>query len=241
MLVGKIKQFKKILKIKDEIIGIKFSKHLPAGYGFYRDTACTALARAITKKVKIFFDAKKFPQLCQGADYFLKLSEIKDSETYDVYVREEQVFANKKICKLFLKILPKFPNSLKNKFIIISPLKIEDKPQVIILLVNPSQAGRILGLLNYDQYGTVEIYPNQPTCLSFFAPLVTKRPYCNFIDYYDRYYQGKIKGKNIWPETKMIISLRFEDFKKILNNLEKSPQGSFRPKLSPQQLDDIQR
>ena len=197
------------------------------------------MARAIIKKTKVIFDSKKFPQCCEGANYFLKLSKIKDSEAYNVYVKKEQVFANKKILQIFLKSLPKFPDILKNKFIIISPLKIKDNPQIIILLVNPAQAGKILGLLNYNQYRTVEIYPNQPTCLSLFAPIVTKKPHINFIDYYDRYYQGRINGKNIWPETKMIISLRFQDFKKNLNNLQKSPQGSFRPKLIPQQIDEL--
>lgn len=234
-----IEQFKKTLKIESEIIGVKFTKNLVSDCKFYHDTACTALARAIIKKTKVIFDSKKFPQLCEGANYFLKLSKIKDSEASNIYVKKEQIFINEKICKIFLESLPKFPNTLKNKFIIISPLKAKDKPHIVILLVNPAQAGRILGLLNYNQYKTVEIHPNQPTCLSLFAPMVTKKPHINFIDYYDRYYQGRINEKNIWPETKMIISLKFQDFKKILNNLQKSSQGSFRPQLTPQQVDKL--
>lgn len=239
MLAKKIKQFKKVLKIKNEIVGIKFTEKLPADCKSYRDTACTALARTIIKKKAVVFNANSLPQLCQGANYFLKLTKTKNSEVYDAYVSQEQVFKNKKICALFLKNLPKFPELLKNKFIVIEPFKSQKKYQIIILLVNPAQAGRIFGLLNYDQYRTVEVCPNQPTCLSLFAPLATKKIHCNFIDYYDRYYQGKIKGKHIWPETKMIISLRFQDFRKVLNSLEKSPQGSFQPKLSPQQVDDV--
>jgi len=187
MLDKKIKQFKKALKIKDAIIGIGFAKYLPSGYRFYRDTACTALARSIAKKERVIFGTKKFPQLCPGANYFLRLSEVKNSKTCNVYVKEEQVFANKEICKIFLKNLPKFPNTLKNKFVIVKPFESKDNPQVIILLINPAQAGRVLGLLNYDQYKKIEIYPNQPTCLSFFTPLVTKKTHINFIDYYDRY------------------------------------------------------
>lgn len=239
MLAKKIKQLKNVLKIKNTIVGVKFTEKMPNSCKHFRDTACTALARAILKNKMVVFDNKNFFQLCPGADYFLKLSNLKNNKVCNVYVKKEHVFADNKICNLFLSNLPKFPNELKNKFVVIRPFKSIDKSQIIILLVNPAQANRILGLLNYDQYEAVKFYPNQPTCLSLFAPLVTKKPHCNFLDYYDRYYQGKINGGKIWPENKMIVSVTFEDFKKILNNLDKSPHGSFKPNLSPQVVDEI--
>jgi len=239
MLAKKIKQFKNILKINNRIIGVEFTRKKYTNYNHFRDTTCTALARAIIKNTMVIFDNKKFPQLCSGANYFFKLSKINNNKVCDVYVKEEHVFADKKTCNFFLNNLPKLPNELKNKSIVIKPFKPGDKPQVIILLINPAQAGRILGLLNYDQYKTVKIHPNQPTCLSIFAPLITKEPHCNFIDYYDRYYQGRINGKKIWPENKMIVSITFNNFKKILNNLDKSPHGSLKTDLSPQVVDEI--
>jgi uncharacterized protein (DUF169 family) len=171
-----------------------------------------------------------------GESYFLKLAQISDKETIDIYVNKEKVFGNKNICEKFLKNLPKFPESLKNKFIIIKPMRDEEKPSVVVLLVDPAQAGRILGLVNRDKYEKIEILPSQPTCLAFFTPLITKKPHINFLDYYDRYYQGRVAGRCIWPEDKMIISLRYSDFEAVLANLEKSPHGSFRPNLSPQKV-----
>ncbi|MDP2951615.1 MAG: DUF169 domain-containing protein, partial [bacterium] len=229
MLNQKIKQFKKILKIDDEIIGVKFTTKPLSGCTPHRDTACTAIARTIFKKEGTVFDAKTFPQACQGANYFLKLSNIKDSDVYNSYINQEKIFSNKKTCQLFLKNLPKLPAFSKNKFINIKIFNFNDNPCIAILLANPAQAGRILGLLNHKRYRVVEIYPNQPTCLSLFAPLVTKTIHCNFIDYYDRYYQGRNNKKLIWPKQKMIISIRNQEFKEILNNLNKSAQGSFRP------------
>ncbi|MDO8424612.1 MAG: DUF169 domain-containing protein [bacterium] len=234
-----IEKFKKVLKIKDAVLGSYFSDKLPLGSRRYRDTACTALARSFLKGCPVSFDAKRHRQLCPGANYFLKLAYISKNEVIDVYLKKESVFSRKIVCRKFLSTLPKFPRRLRNKSITIKPLEITGRPLTVLLLVNPAQAGRILGLLNYDQYKTVEIYPNQPACLSLFVPIITKRPHINFIDYYDRYYQGTIGRKNIWPEDKMILSLRLEDFKTILNNLEKTPQGSFLPKLSPQKTDDI--
>lgn len=239
MLNQTIKQFKKVLGLKNEIVGIKFTKKPLSNCRPHRDTACTAIARAIFKKEDAVFDAKMFPQLCQGANYFLELAKVKDADVYNAYIKQEKIFGNKKTCQLFLKSLPKPPVFCKNKFINIKIFDFKDKPCLAILLATPTQIGRILGLLNYKKYKVVEIHPNQPTCLSFFAPLVTKTAHCNFIDYYDRYYQGRINKKLIWPEGKMIISIRSQEFKEILNNLNKSAQGSFRPKLLPQQIDEI--
>lgn len=232
----KIKKLKRILKIDDEILGIYFTDKKPVNLKKYKDTACTALARCFFQKEKVFFDAKYNPQLCPGADYFLKLKKIKNSEAIDVYVKKEHVFQNRNICKSFLSGLPQFPKHLKNKFIIIKPLNIKENPKIIILLLNPAQVGRIIGLANYNKYKKIETYPNQPTCLAFFAPLVTKNLHINFLDYYDRYHQGRINNKNIWPENKMIVSMSYSDFKIILTNLEKSPHGKFKPKLSPARI-----
>ncbi|MFH0780182.1 MAG: DUF169 domain-containing protein, partial [Parcubacteria group bacterium] len=121
-----------------------------------------------------------------------------------------------------------FPKYLRNKFILIKPFEAKDFPQIIMLLVNPAQAGRIIGLINYKQYKEIKMFPNQSTCLSFFAPIVYNSPHINFIDYYDRYYQGKLDQKYIWPENNMIISLNLNQFKEIMNNLDKSPQGIFK-------------
>jgi len=237
-MTNKIEKFKKCLKI-NQIAGVYFSKTSPLNAENHRDTACTALARCFLNRKAVFFGPQKNIQLCLGADYFFNLKKKNDSEAIDTYVKDEHVFKNPEICKVFLRSLPKILDNLKNKFVLIKPINGNEKPLVVILLVNPAQAGRIIGLSNYDNYKKIEINPNQPTCISLFAPIATNKLHINFLDYYDRYYQGNIKGKNIWPDDKMIISMRYSDFKEILNNLTKSPQGSYKPKLSPQEVDEI--
>jgi len=233
-------QFNKSLKINHPILGIHFLHQLPKNIKRYQDTACTALARVFFSKEILAFGAKKYYQLCPGGNYFLKLSDINDEVAADVYVNDEHIFKNRGVCHKFLKSLPKFPNHLKGKFILLKPLGKNDQPDVIVMLINPAQAGRIIGLLNYEKYDEIKIHPNQPTCLSFFSPLITNLPHLNFIDYYDRYYQGKIHGKYIWPENKMLISMKFKQFKKILDNLNKSPQGGYkRTGIKTQKVDYI--
>ncbi len=231
---------KKTLKLNYSILGIHYLDKFPKKYNHYKDTACTALIRAFLKKETLFFDAKKYPQLCMGANYFLNLSKIKDSEAIKIYTKKEHIFQSANTCKEFIKSLPKFPKRFQNKFIVIKPFEARDTPRVIILLVNPAQAGRIIGLANYNKYKKINIIPNQPTCLSFFAPIATKSICINFIDYYDRYYQGKINGKYLWPENKMIVSLEFRRFKEILKNFSKSPQGNLKQiDIDPKKIDRI--
>ncbi len=224
----KLKQFTKTLNIDKPILGISYLQKLPTNFQYYNDTACTALARAFIKNKILVFGSKKYPQLCPGGNYFLKLTNVKDSKAINVYVKNEHVFKNKNICQKFIKSLPKFPEYLKNKHIVIKHFQPRDKPKIVIILVKPAQVGRIIGLMNYKQYNEIKIHPNQPTCLAFFAPLATGSPHLNFIDYYDRYYQGKIHNKYIWPENKMLISMKFKQFQEILDNLDKSPQGLYK-------------
>jgi len=232
-----VEQFKRSLKIENSILGIFFSDKMPKKFNYYNNTACTALGRCFKNGDTVVFGHGKYRQLCPGADYFLKLSKILTKEAIDVYINQENVFRDKKTCSRFLSSLPKFPENLKRKYIIIKKLDIEDKPPIVIFLVNPAQVGRIIGLLNYKGYKSIKLFPSQPTCLSLFAPLATNFPHINFIDYYDRYYQGKINGKNIWSENKLIISLNYRDFKEVLSNFKKSPHGDFKPKLTPKKVD----
>lgn len=232
-----IKKLKKTLNLSEEILGVTF---IDAGSSvcanIYRDTACTAIARVFKNSEVVRLSEKN--QLCSGANYFLGIKKIKAREAVDMYVKKEKVFKKNNVCQIFLKSMPRFPIELIKKDIIISPF-VDMKTQVIIFLVNPAQANRLLGLLNFDQYMKIDFLPNQSTCISLFAPLATGKPHINFIDYFDRYYQGKINKKHIWLEEKMIISLNLCDFKKILKNLDKSPQGSYEPKLFSQKVDEL--
>lgn len=235
---------KKDMKKIDKFIGIEniVSVYFGSGSKFkvenFRDTMCTAVARVFFDKKIIVFD-NKHRQLCSGADYFFNLSKISTKEAVKIYVKDEQVFCNEKICRNFLECLPKFPKELRNKNIVIKPFELKDDPQVILMLLNTAQAGRVLGILNYAKYENIIINSSQPTCISLFAPLVTKKAHINFIDYYDRYYQGKVNGKNIWSDNKLIVSLGYADFAVMLDNFEKSPHGSYKPKIYAQKVDPI--
>lgn len=231
-----LKLLNEILKIK-KVVSIRFSDTKENYFKKYNDTACTSLARVFKNDACTYIDRTK-GQLCSGGNHFLNINKATQKEFCDVYVKDEQVFKDDSVCKIFSKKLPKYFKKIDKKYILFTPLiKEMKKPDVVIFLVNPAQANRLIGLVNFDDYKKIDFLPNQPTCISLFAPLTSGIPHINFIDYYDRYYQGKVSDKHIWSENKMLISLDFKCFEKIIKNINVSAQGNYIPNIFPKEVD----
>jgi len=233
------KKFIQMLGVKYPLVGIFFAEKTPKNYKKRNDTVCTALARAFLKKQASYFDRTSHHQLCRGADYYFKFENIEEEEVIKNYVKDECVFSNKSVCEKFIQNTPKFPKKLTGKVLIIKPFIINDAPDVVALLLSPSQVGRIIGLLNYNAVEKLNVLPSQSTCISLFAPLVTGKPHINFIDYYDRYYQGVIDNKIIWPESHMIISITHKQLCEIVANFNKSAHGAFVSRIVPKKVDNF--
>lgn len=256
--MNNLAQISKILKqtwqLSYEPISVRFSDSISANISckpdgsFYCDTACTALCRCF-KQNKVLVIApenncQNVPaQPCAGANFFLKLSQmpIPEEEARQVYVETEQVFRDEQICQNFLQKISTSPISIKEKFIVLSPLSQEiGDSQIIIFLVNASQASKILGLSVCQNYQAPEIISAAPTCIALYLPLINNRIHVNFIDYYDRYHQGKQKnGELIWQENELVISMTFELLQVMLKDINYSPHGNFQPKLEPRTFDII--
>jgi len=230
--------FKNVLKI-EKIISIRFSDIKNKNFKKYQDTACTALARSFGKNICTFID-RQSGQLCAGGNYFLNVTKTPTEEVCEVYVKEERVFANNQACSAFIKDLPKYPRLATRRYILISPLSKEiSKPDVIMMLVNPAQAGRILGLSVNKKMSYPLVIPALSTCASIYAPIDSNKIHLNFIDYFDRYYQGKQGKKLFWKESELIISMPYKIFQEIVETFPRSAHGSFRPKLKPQKVEAL--
>ncbi len=235
-----ISQFNLIRKTLgiDSIVSIRFSNGKANCYKQYKDTVCTALARALKSKKCVFID-RKFGQLCPGGNHFLNITKYSKKEICNIYVKDEKIFNDNMVCLSFLE---KIPNCLEQekRYILFSPLEKEiKKPDIIILLLNPAQAGRILGLSVFKKMNCPSIIPAAPTCLSIYVPLVSNQIHLNFIDYYDRYYQGKQNSKLIWDDEEMLISLPFLTFTDIIKSIPVSAHGLYKTNLKPQIVSKI--
>lgn len=226
------------LNIKS-IISVRFSDIKSEKFEKYNDTVCTSLARCFKKNICTYIDRKK-GQLCPGGDYFLHITHTPKDEVCNVYVTDEKVFKNNSVCNTFIKSLPKYPTVARKRYILFTPLKKEtDKPDVIMLLVNPAQASRILGLNVYKKMSLPLVVPALSTCASIYAPIESNTIHLNFIDYYDRYFQGVENKKLLWKNHHMIISMPFNIFEEMLSFIPLSAHGNFKPKIKPQKFDCI--
>lgn len=108
------------------------------------------------------------------------------------------------------------------------------------MLASPSQVGRIIGLSVFEKFSEPVIVPALSTCASIYAPFGTNKIHLNFIDYYDRYYQGKQAGKLLWDDNQMIVSMSSKVFGGIIKNISKSAHGSFVAKIKPCKVDKIE-
>lgn len=235
------KQFetiRKYLKI-GKIISVRFSNIKTTNFDKFKDTACTAIARSFKDNTFTYID-RKAGQSCPGGNYFLSITHPSIKEVYGVYVKDEKVFKNNSVCDGFLKNLPRYPNIAKTRYILFTPLiKEKIKPNVIIMLVNSAQAGRILGLSVYKKFLPPLVLPALSTCAAIYAPVESSRVHLNFIDYYDRYCQGRQKGTSLWKDSDLIISMPFDIFEKIIKYIPLSAHGNFKSKIRPQKFDPI--
>lgn len=223
----------------EDIISIRFSNTKSTQYTKYNDTACTALVRCFTNNTLTYID-RKTGQLCPGGDYFLKIKNISTKDVNNVYVKDEKIFQDSAVCNKFIKNLPEYPSAAKKRYILLTPfVKEKNKPDVIMMLANPAQAGRILGLSVYKKFFQPLILPALSTCASIYAPIESNRIHLNFIDYYDRYYQGRQKNVSLWKDSDLIISIPYGIFEKIIKHIPLSAHGSFRPKINSQRFDPI--
>lgn len=233
---GQSEIIKKYLKIK-KIISIRFSNTKTANFIKYKDTACTALARSLKNNILTYIDRGN-GQLCPGGNYFLNITHPPTKEACDVYVRDEKVFKNNSACSTFIKNLPKYPTVAKKRYILFTPLvKEKKKPDVITLLANPAQAGRILGLSVYKKMSYPSVIPALSTCAGIYASIEPNKIHLNFIDYYDRYYQGKQGEQLLWKDSNLIISMPFNVFREIIRCIPLSAHGNCKPKIKPQKVD----
>lgn len=236
------KQFKIIRKnlgIKN-IISIRFSNVKTVNFKRYRDTACTALVRSLRSNVSTYID-REVGQLCPGGDYFLNITYPAKKEIRDVYVKNEKVFQKNTTCDAFIKNLPKYPKVAKKKYILFTPLNQEKNiPDVILFLANPAQTSRVLGLSAYKKITQPLIVPALSTCASIYACVQSNKIHLNFIDYFDRYIQGKQRGRLLFEDSRLIISMPFRIFQEMINCIPVSAHGNYKPKLKPQKVDSLQ-
>jgi uncharacterized protein (DUF169 family) len=187
---------------------------------------CTAIAKAAKSDKIIIIDTQKHK--CTGGNYFVGRQNAGPKEIADAYINKECVFSSRNHLKAFLAKTGR--NPIKARYVIfeprMNPAKIPKKTEIILMVVTPDIAGRIIGLAAYNGHLSPDIIPAASTCTALFRPLIKPESiHVNFIDYFDREYQCK----GLYSKTKLIISTTPELYAELVKIYPKSCHGGKKP------------
>ncbi|MBU1911262.1 DUF169 domain-containing protein [Patescibacteria group bacterium] len=206
-------------------VSVHFCNELPSGSIITEDEISVCLAKSAKNGQDLAINCRR--GRFSAGSYFAEKEDIPIEDILDVYVKKERVFKDNKSTYEFLYKVGRNPIDCTH---ITFSSRIKSDADVVLLIANASQAGRLLGLSGYIGKFIVDIIPAAPTCAAIFRPLIEpNRIHLNLIDYYDREHQAKGKFK----EDEMLISMKpkiFEDLKKAYS---KSPHGKFIPRNLP--------
>ncbi len=197
-------------------VSISFCNEVPSDCPITDDEVSECIAQAAKNGQNLAINCRR--GRFSAGSYFAERGEIPVEEIIDVYVNKECVFKDKEIAREFLCRVGRNPVECSH---IRFSSGFDQNADVVLLVVNVSQASRVLGLSCYEGNFKVDLVPAAPTCASLFRPLI--EPECihvNLIDYFDRDYQAK--GK--FGEGELIVSMRPGVYKEMAHRSIK-PDG----------------
>lgn len=110
----------------------------------------------------------------------------------------------------------------RGDFLILGPLeKFSKEPDLVLLLVNPAQADRILGLASFKGNEPFMYYPASSICSTVTNVLAKNKPEINLISKFERK-----AGK--WSPNELILALPFQTFKAAVASISESGYGTYR-------------
>lgn len=160
---------------------------------------------------------------CFGASWHMGFQEIKDPQVEGMIkkfvVKGEKLFCSyPALDKLISQMEPPPDNS--RAYFLLSPMeKASLQPQLVIFLVNPEAACRLLTFVTFLDGVMPRIKIGGPTCrMSLIYPLVTGEVNLSFYDYTAR------KMCNM-EKDKLIISIPYEKIPRIIESIDKCSAG----------------
>ncbi len=229
-------KFKSISRTLKELLGLKYS---PVAVSCLEATSennakdklriCSAILEAAKGRS---LELSKANNLCLGASIHLgfhKLRSDKIRAALNKFVVDgEKLFCSQQALENLELRLPVPPDN-SNKRFTLSPLeKASVDPQLVIFVVDPEAACRLLTLFTFANGDVPEIKIGGPTCrLAIIYPLVSTNVNISFYDYTSRRL-SKI------DKDKLLVSIPFAKLITIMDNIDKCCAGKAKMELPVQ-------
>jgi len=161
---------------------------------------------------------------CFGAAWHLGFRQMQDPKILGLIkkfvVEGEKLFCSYQALDKLISQMEQAPDNSKNEFILAPLEKAEFLPQLVIFIVHPEAACRILTLVTFLDGIMPKIKVGGPTCrLSIIYPLVTQEVNLSFYDYTAR------KMCNV-DKDKLLISVPYARIPKMVEAIDKCSAGT---------------
>jgi len=176
---------------------------------------------------------------CFGASWHLGFHKIKDPKIADMIkkfvVEGEKLFCSYQALDNLLSQMEEAPDN-SDSYFVLSPLeKAEFKPQLVIFIINPEAACRLLTLVTFIDGVMPKIKIGGPTCrMSIIYPLLTGEVNVSFFDYTAR------KMCNV-DKDKLLITMPYAKIPPITESIDKCTAGKAKIEFPPEFREFLQK
>jgi len=229
--------------ILKELLGLEYS---PVAIACLKEP----LLEKCGKKVRIcraILDAGKGQTLqvdsinnaCFGASWHLGFQQIKDPKIANMVkkfvVEGEKLFCSYQALDNLLSQMEEPPDN-SDSYFVLSPLeKAEFKPQLVIFIINPEAACRLLTLVTFIDGVMPKIKIGGPTCrMSIIYPLLSGEVNISFYDYTAR------KMCNV-DKDKLLITIPYTKIPLIMESIDKCAAGKAKIEFPPEFREFLQK
>jgi uncharacterized protein (DUF169 family) len=210
----KTKQLIEKIGLKWTPIGLKFSdNHQETSQSSKKVSICEALN--IVKNKNITLTITKETCACAGGRHFAGL-EILPTKTLAPALTAEKHRVYKST-KVAMTSIGKQPQPVRRgNCLTLGPLeKFENDPDIVLLVVTPAEADKILGLISFEGAEPFMYYPASSICSAITNVLAKGRPEINLISTFER-----MAGN--WSPNELILAMPLKDFEVAQENIPDS-------------------
>jgi uncharacterized protein (DUF169 family) len=181
----------------------------------------------------------KINNACFGASWHLGFHKIKEQKVADMVkkfvVEGEKLFCSYQALDNLLSQMEEPPDN-SDSYFVLSPLeKAEFKPQLVIFIINPEAACRLLTLVTFIDGVMPKIKIGGPTCrMGIIYPLLTGEVNISFYDYTAR------KMCNV-DKDKLLITIPYTKIPLIMESIDKCSAGKAKIEFPPEFREFLQK
>ncbi len=212
-------RLREVMGLRSKPVGVLYAKEPLKGGDNSPIAVCEAMKRASDGGI---INLSKDNSKCPGGTYYIGLGE-RASGIEDFLVNVEHIFSSYPVARAHFihSVIP--PKEL-TPYVCFAPVtEMPVKPDLVLVVCNPMQASRLLGLVAYDGAPGLKLSAFGAACQTAITnPLMNGQVDVSFIDLSARKRAG-------FADDELILSLPYREFMRAVANIDYSICGTAKP------------